>query len=313
MQVMKRRKANNDPAAQPRSVDFGGQSWKIVPGARALAQVPGAPRDPSLKHSTLAADDSSKDPENYVTFLEFSVSGGYSRFGNEQFSNQVIFANIHLTEDALIKGLPLNAVTSLRPGWNVGGTATFNAHRYFSHELGFTYNRSVLKVSIENPLIPPSPVVGDADIRQFHYALLMHARPNRARFRPYIAVGGGMQMIRETGAREQGNGYLKFAFKEVNVLYSAFRFGGDPPLEGGGIFQPTLHYGGGVKYHLTPRLLLRADFRETLSKQPDFWTKSYPSLSASDLDNGDTLEPGPLNKYGPLRQQRASLGIGITF
>lgn len=84
---------------------------------------------------------------------------------------------------------------------------------------------------------------------------------------------------------------LKFAFKEVSVLCSAFRFGGDPPLEGGGIFQPTLHYGGGVKFYLTRRLVLRADFRETLSAQPDFWSKSRQSLRDATLENGDTLEP----------------------
>jgi hypothetical protein len=113
---------------------------------------------------------------------------------------------------------------------------------------------------------------------------------------------------------ESGNALLKFAFKEANALVSAFAFGSTPPLEGGGIFQPILHYGGGVKYHLTRRLVLRADFRETLSAQPDWWTKSHQSLRDLEFDSPDEwIEPLPVVKYGRLRHQRLSAGIGITF
>ena len=140
-----------------------------------------------------------------------------------------------------------------------------------------------------------------------------HPRPNGARLRPFLAFGGGLQLIRLVEAAQANNSLLKFAFKEVNILYSAYRFGGDPPMEGGGIFQPTIHYGGGIKYHVTRRLVLRADYRETLSAQPDWWTKSYPSFQALELGPGQTLRIGSLDKSGPLRQQRMSLGIGITF
>jgi hypothetical protein len=34
----------------------------------------------------------------------------------------------------------------------------------------------------------------------------------------------------------------------------------------------------GFKYQITPRFFIRADFRETLSQQPDYWTKSYPAI-----------------------------------
>lgn len=61
------------------------------------------------------------------------------------------------------------------------------------------------------------------------------------------------------------------------------------PLEGGGIFHFGLQYGGGFKYQITSRFFLRTDYRETLSPQPDYWTKSYPTLR-KDLveDPGDS-------------------------
>jgi hypothetical protein len=58
---------------------------------------------------------------------------------------------------------------------------------------------------------------------------------------------------------------------------------------------------------------LRADYRETLSQQPDFWTKSYASLRESALAEGQDITIGRLEKFGPLRQQRVSAGVGITF
>lgn len=58
---------------------------------------------------------------------------------------------------------------------------------------------------------------------------------------------------------------------------------------------------------------MRGDFRETLSKQPDFWTKSYDSI----LEFGGTgpiqLEPQGLEKSGPLRHHIFSFGFGVSF
>lgn len=294
---------------QPRKVTYAGEQWQIVSGPRDLKRAAGVPKDPVPETPTFVPPGS--EPKTYPTFLEFSVSGGYMRFGNEQFSTQPILFSIPF--NGLVATTTINAVTSLRPGWNVAGTTTFNAHRHFSHELGFTLNTSTLRVDLVNPIVPTSRVEGDLQIRQFHYALLAHLRPNGARLRPYVAVGGGLQVIRLTESIAQGNTVLKLAFKEANILYSAFRFAGEPPLQGGGIFQPTLNYGAGIKYHVTRRFVVRADFRETLSAQPDFWTKSYPSLVALELDNGGSIAPGVLQKNGLLRLQRLSLGVGITF
>jgi len=53
---------------------------------------------------------------------------------------------------------------------------------------------------------------------------------------------------------------------------------------------PGLNYGAGVRYRLAPRWMIRADYRETLTSQPDFWSKSQANiLSGIELDSGSTL------------------------
>lgn len=295
------------PGDQARQFNFAGQSWHIVSGGSNEPHVPGAPKDPNPKPSFSALE---REPGDYKTFLEFSISAGYSRFANGQFSTQPLIYSLPIGDTAI--QFPINGETSLRPGFNLSGSSTFTATRYLSHELGFTWNTTKLNIDIVAPLVPTSSIKGDADIRQFHYALLLHARPNGKRWRPYGAIGGGMQVVRLLESQAQGNRYLRYTFRELNILFSAFRFGHDPPLEGGAIFQPTLHYGGGIKFYATRRLVLRADFRETLSAQPDFWTKSASSLRQAD-DDGTVVEPLPLVKHGRLRQQRISIGVGIAF
>ncbi len=293
------------------SDDYGGQRWRIVPGPQHLRVVPNAPEDPSSrkKHSFYFFDT---HPESYESFLEFSFSGGYSRFGNERFSNQVVLAKVSFESGDTIEA-PLSAELSLRPGFRYSLNATFHPHRYISHELGFGYNRSNLNIDVATSLLPKQRISSPADVRQFSYALQAHLRPNGKRFRPYLAAGAGFQMVRQTENSVQGHSLLKFSFKEVNVLYSAFRFGGNPPLEGGGIFQPTLNYGGGFRFYLTRHLIYRLDYRETLSRQPDFWTPSYSSFRRADVGANAIIEPGRLQRFGPLRQQSMSMGFGIAF
>jgi len=304
-------KGNKSESDQPREVSFGGQQWQIVEGPEKIQQVDQSIKDSERQIPSFQPLDN--EPKNYETFLEFSISGGYSRFGNDRFITQPMDLTIPREgNDPLTTQLYF--YTKMKDGWNIAVNATFNAHRHFSHELGFSLNQTELKADLSHPLIPDlGSVRGPADIRQFHYALLLHALPNGARFRPYAAIGGGIQMISLKEAVRSGNTALRFAFKEANILYSAFSFGSNPPLEGGGIFLPTLHYGGGFKFHLTRRLVFRADWRETLSAQPDWWTESHPYLRDVVFENGSTIEPLQVVKHGRLRQQRASIGFGITF
>jgi opacity protein-like surface antigen len=180
-----------------------------------------------------------------------------------------------------------------------------------SHEFAYALNTTDVKMRIESPDFPVDELAGDATIRQFSYNLLVHPRPKGARLRPYAAIGPAVQLLQKTGETKKSSRLLKIAFRDLSFIESNWEFGRRPPLEGGGIFQVGLQYGGGVKFHVTHKLVVRADFRETMSRQPDFWTRSYTTIRNT-VEDG-FLEPGRLTLDGPLRHQRFSLGIGLGF
>jgi hypothetical protein len=110
--------------------------------------------------------------------------------------------------------------------------------------------------------------------------------------------------------------YFSFGLKNVGIITAAYEYGTTPPLEGGGIFQPGLQYGAGVRYRIAPRWMARVDYRQTLTSQPDFWSKSLPHIQ--DLlefdDPGWTAsEATPVIKSGPLLAERWTGGISFTF
>jgi hypothetical protein len=63
--------------------------------------------------------------------------------------------------------------------------------------------------------------------------------------------------------------------QNVGIIKAAYDFGSTPPLEGGGIFQVGLEYEAGSKVRVHPRITVRADFWETLSKNLRFIQKGY--------------------------------------
>jgi hypothetical protein len=128
-----------------------------------------------------------------------------------------------------------------------------------------------------------------------------------------VAAGPAVQLIHLLDARPETNGLLKFAARDVALFVTAYNFGSKPALDGGGVFQFGLNYGGGVKVHVTPRLFMRVDFRETVTRKPDFW-KSLPQRLKESTDTEVLrLEYGPVVRGGALRHQVVTMGIGVAF
>jgi opacity protein-like surface antigen len=212
---------------------------------------------------------------------------------------------------------------SLQNGWNLGGSVTLNPHKYFSHE--FSYNRSFTGFklalgAVENDV--SSGVVDSAfafDVSglltsQMSYNLLINTRPRTSRLRPFFALGPALQLMHLSDAPiKKAPSYWKLGLSNIGLLSAAYNFGSTPPLEGGGIFQVGFNYGGGVRYRVTPRWMVRLDYRETLTSQPDFWTKSKTSiLNGIVLDNATLTYVGPIFQ-GAMRQQRVGGGLSFTF
>jgi opacity protein-like surface antigen len=213
-------------------------------------------------------------------------------------------------------------------GWAAGGTVTVNSWRHFSNE--FSYFRQQVKYQLDTlNVVLPDPTqnttVTDEDgelesdriglvTRQFEYNLLIHPTRPASRIRPYLAVGPVLQLVSLNGAPlKKPAGVFNLGLKNIGLIQASFDFGNTPPLDGGGIFHVGLQYGAGVKYRVTPRLMLRADWRETWAKNPDIIANSYEDYEDTDLDDTyttDVIRVGPEKKF---INDRFTLGVAFTF
>ncbi len=310
MVLKMRHKPSADDAVKPKMLNVVGEQYEVV--SRPATQMPaGGPKDAGTTQPSFHLPGTGP---NYASKLDFSISGGYSRFANADFSTQhLIFT---LTAPPPLGYVDdVSEVMQMHTGWSIAVKATVNPWRYFSSEFGYTYNKAALTISGVSsvPGVDITSLYADAQIRQFSYNFIAHARPNGKRFRPYAAVGPVFQLIRLTDSKPTKNSILKFTIKDVGLIVDAYNFGSRPPLEGGGIFQFGLQYGAGFKYQVTPRFFVRGDFRETLSPQPDWWGKSLGHLETILGPGPLSVVAGPKESGGPLRQQVYSAGIGISF
>jgi hypothetical protein len=255
---------HGETAAGQRHFVFGGEEFLIVPGATAPEHAL-APDDPADGRPTFQPIGERR--QTTASFLEFDVNAGYSTFG----SNEVSMALGFPVSFGDVSTFVVDASRTLEPRASFGARATLNMHRHFSHEVSFTNNRTTFNATLTGPGGEVSGLSSSASLRQFGYNLLLHARPNGARVRPFAAVGPVLQTIQLEGGISSTHTLLRRSFKDLWVISEAWSFGTRPLLDGGSAFQIAFQYGGGVKVHLSPHLVLRADARATISEQPNFW------------------------------------------
>ncbi|AXC16272.1 hypothetical protein ACPOL_7080 (plasmid) [Acidisarcina polymorpha] len=309
--LRKKPEGPTDPL-QPKVLNIAGEEYEVVsrPGA---SSSKGGLKDAGFSTPSYHLPGVER---TYKTRLNFSVSGGYSRFGNSAFSTQNLVYNL---DEPPPYGGPFNSanINQLHTGWNISVNSTLDSWKYISNEFGYSYNQAPLTITevvTGNPLFNGASVVYfDGQVRQFTYNVLIHPTPNGKRFRPYVSIGPDFQLIRLSDSKPSKNAILKFTVKDVGIIVDAYNFGSKPPLEGGGIFQSGLQYGAGFKYQVTPRWFICSDFKETLSPQPNWWKKSLPDLETILGPGVLTVAPGTYQSAGPLRQQRFSAGFGVSF
>ena len=208
-------------------------------------------------------------------------------------------------------------------GWNIGGSVTLDSQKYFSHEFSYDHSFTTFVIGLavidhETTTTSQDPLFAFSNTglqtSQVTYDLLINGRPKTSRWRPYLAVGPAFQLMHLTDAPiKKAPGYFKLGLSSVGLITAAYDFGSTPPMEGGGIFQFGLNYGVGVRYRLTPRWMIRADYRETLISQPDFWSKSRADILNNLYAPDYTIqEVGPVFD-GAMREQHATAGISFTF
>jgi hypothetical protein len=257
------------------------------------------------------------DPPHY----EIAIQGGYSRFVNSNLEN------VLLTQSPVDPNAP-DAHTFIQAfadtatdGWAAGVSLTLNSWNWISNEFAYTQQQTKYLLYIpgytsgSGPQEPGTGPVG-LSTRQAEYNMLFHARPRKSRFRPYFAAGPDLQLIKLAAAPlKKPSGYFSLGLSNVGILQAAFNFGSVPPLDGGGIFQPGLQYGGGIKYRLLPRLTMRADVRENWSRNPKMIAASYqgyviqiPVLAGPYITKVTNSTPP-----ATYLQQRLTIGFAFTF
>jgi opacity protein-like surface antigen len=268
---------------------------------------------------TKAKESHKWDPPRY----EFALQGGYMHMREDYLSAVGLLATPAdlATADTYFTFLADN----VGDGWAAGGSVTVNSWKHFSNE--FSYFRQQIKYELgsANVAIPPGTdvILDDDDIdvekvglvtRQFEYNLLIHPTRPTSRWRPYAAVGPVFQLIALNGSPlAKPAGPFNLGLKNIGLIKAAFDFGSTPPLDGGGIFQFGLQYGAGVKYRVSPRVMARADWRETWSRNPDIIANSYEDYNPFYIDDTyDTtiIRIGPEKKF---IQDRFTVGVAFTF
>jgi opacity protein-like surface antigen len=260
------------------------------------------------------------DPPRY----ELSLQGGYLHFRETYLS----YVDILLTSDQNPAYYELDLQDQVNDGWTAGGTVTVNSWKRFSNEFSYFRQQGKYTLSLGAYVGDSSLPPGEDDnedsafaserigliTRQFEYNLLYHFRPPTSRWRPYIAAGPAFQLISLSDAPlKKPAGVYTLGLKNIGLIKAAFDFGNTPPLDGGGIFQFGLVYGAGIKYRVTPHFMMRADYRETWSKNPDIIKNSYEDF---DIDVGDDSYTPDIFVLKPLQkffQDRFTLGVTFAF
>ena len=293
----------SNPGLQKRSRDAHGGSSPSPEDTRAIEK---------------ARESHKWDPPRY----EFALEGGYMHMRTD------FLSGVGVIEESSVATNPtyfLFLGDQVGDGWAAGGSVTVNSWKHFSNE--FSYFREQVKYELGTVAvtIPPGQniILDDSDLdtfriglvtRQFEYNLLMHPTRPTSRWRPYAAVGPVLQLVSLNGAPlKKPAGVYTLGLKNIGLIKAAFDFGNTPPLDGGGIFHIGLQYGAGIKYRVTPRMTLRADWRETWSKNPDIIANSYEDYDSNALDETYTTEVTKIKQDQKFIQDRYTVGVAFTF
>ncbi len=269
------------------------------------------------RQAALAAEH--KDHRWDAPRYEIAIHGGFLRYPTKDLEAVGIFFRAP-DSDPESSDIALGIADDIDNGWSAGVSVTLNTWRWVSSEFGYHIQRGKYRLEVfDLPGPEDDHIFYEADksglaTRQFEYSMLFHAKPRESRWRPYVMAGPALQLIHLTDAPvKRAHPAFRLGMQNIGLIKSAFDFGRTPPLEGGGIFQVGIQYGAGIKFRVHPRLTLRADFRETWSKNPKFILDSYTDRDALDVDPGYEYEVFRAQPLGKFRQQRFTMGVAFTF
>jgi hypothetical protein len=143
-----------------------------------------------------------------------------------------------------------NAAASGAAGFSKGFVATaylgHNMYRHLGGEIRYTYGRNDLELSSGG-----AKVNFGGQSHAIGYELLIHSAPVGAKLRPFVAAGAGVKMYQGTGTER-----LYQNLSNLAILTKTQEWKG------------LVSFGGGVKYQVSKRALLRVEVRDYLTQFP---------------------------------------------
>jgi hypothetical protein len=152
-----------------------------------------------------------------------------------------------------------SATTGLSNGFAFGAVVGHNLYPRISGELRYTYRFSDLRLSNGGQAATFKGLT-----HSVHYDILVHSRRRDARMQPFAAAGGGMRLFRGVGAESSYQPLSNFALLTQTQQW-----------------VPLVTFGGGIKYAVSPRILLRIEVRDYFSRFPTKVIAPAPGASVS--------------------------------
>jgi hypothetical protein len=161
--------------------------------------------------------------------------------------------NVNVTSGAA------SGTTGFGSGLAVGAVLGNDLYRHLGGEVRYDWIQNDLQVSSGS-----TKVTAAGQSHAIHYDLLVHTSAGGESVRPFAAFGAGVKYYRGTGSEP--------AFQPLSNLVL---------LTHTSEAQPLISAGGGVKFPISHRLLIRVDFRDYVTPYPSSLLALPPNSRAN--------------------------------
>jgi len=172
-----------------------------------------------------------------------------------------------------VTGVAGGATTGFQTGGVAGAFLAQNLYSHIGGEFRYAYLQNNLHIQSGG-----SEAAFSGQAHVVHYDLILHTNRAGSKREFFVAVGGGMKVFRGTGQEAAYQPLSQYGyFTKTTVL------------------KPMASIGAGMKYALTPRLILRTEFRDYIT--------AFPT---------NLIAPAPGAKFGSLLQDIVPM-VGLSY
>jgi hypothetical protein len=169
---------------------------------------------------------------------------------------------------------PVGAATAgIQTGLSAGAFVGQNLYPHISGEIHYSFQQSNLQLQSGGTTARFSGVA-----HEIYYDVVLHTNKKGSRTQYFAAIGGGMKIFRGTGTESAYQPLSQFAYLTKTQT-----------------LKPMADFGAGIRYQLTPRVILRTEFRDYITAFPK-----------------ELITPAPGAKVGTLLHDFVPM-VGIAY